>query len=85
MEILAISKTKPSVLDYFNCTALLLVPMDYFEISLIYILVHFLGILAILSKEHKVVIVNTYILGSSKCFWSTELSVMTLNEGKKRR
>lgn len=44
---------------------------------------YFLGILAILSKEHKVVIVNTYILGSSKCFWSTGLSVMTLNEGKK--
>lgn len=45
---------------------------------------YFLGMLAILSKEHKVFIVNTHILGSSKCFWSTGLSVMTLNEGKKK-
>lgn len=44
---------------------------------------YFLGILVILSKEHKVVIVNTYTLGNSKCFWSTGLSVMTLNEEKK--
>lgn len=45
---------------------------------------YFLGILAILSKEHKVVIVNTYILGSSKCFWSTGLSVMTLKMKEKK-
>lgn len=57
--------------------------MGYSKISLIYILMYFLGILVILSKEHKVVIVNTYMLGNSKCFWSTELSVMTLNEEKK--
>lgn len=57
--------------------------MGYFKISLIYILMYFLGALVILSKEHKVVIVNTYMLGNSKCFWSTGLSVMTLNEEKK--
>lgn len=58
--------------------------MGYFKISLIYIFVYFLGILVILSKEHKVVIVNTYMLGNSKGFWSTGLSVMTLNEEKKK-
>lgn len=42
-------------------------------------------LLVILSREHKVVIVNTYMLGNSKCFWSTGLSVMTLNEEKKKR
>lgn len=43
-----------------------------------------LGLLVILSREHKVVIVNTSMLGNSKCFWSTGLSVMTLNEEKKK-
>jgi len=57
--------------------------MGYFKISLFYILMYFLGTLVTLSKEHKVVIVNTYMLGNSKCFWSTGLSVMTLNEEKK--
>lgn len=45
---------------------------------------YFLDVLVILSREHKVVIVNTgLMLGNSKCFWSTGLSVMTLNEEKK--
>lgn len=59
--------------------------MGYFNVSLVYISMYFLGVLVILSKEHKVVIVNTCVLGNSKCFWSTGLSVTTLNEEKKGR
>lgn len=76
-------KPKPQSWAGLTLPARLLLPVGYVKVSLICIFMSFLSLVVILPKEHKVVIVHTSILGSSKCFWSRGLAVMTLDEARR--